>query len=229
MLDQTSITAYDSLVVAALYEPAPVRTGKRGRPRTKGARLPTPTQIAAALDDQHWQHAIINMRGTFTERLVYTRYVLWYRVNKTELVRLVIVRDPDGVEPDDFFFTTDLTASGAQTASRYAGRWPIEVCFRDVKQHLGGEDPQSWKRNGPERAAALSLWLHAMTWCWYLDTHPTGHTGIPRPWYQHKTTPSFLDALRRVLWAQRIIATSAPDNDNSKITDVLLDTLAYAA
>ncbi len=100
---------------AALYEPAPARTGKRGRPRTKGARLPTPTQIAANLDDQHWQQEIINMRGTPAQRLVYTRDVLWYRVNKTELVRLVIIRDPDGVEPDDFFFTTDLTATGAQT------------------------------------------------------------------------------------------------------------------
>ena len=217
---------------AALFEPAPARTGKRGRPRTKGARLPTPTQIAAALDDQHWQHKIIDIRGEPAERLVYTRDVLWYRVNKTELVRLVIVRDPAGVEPDDFFFTTDLSATGAQTASRYAGRWPIEVCFRDVKQHLGGEDPQSWKRDGPERAACLSLWLHAMTWSWYLETHPNGRTWITRPWYPHKATPSFLDALaalRRVLWAQQITATSTHQDDNDKITDVLLDTLAYAA
>ncbi len=29
-----------------------------------------------------------------------------------------------GVEPDDFFFTTDLRATGAQTASRCAGRAP---------------------------------------------------------------------------------------------------------
>ena len=111
-------------------------------------------------------------------------------------------------------------------------RWPIEVCYRDVKQDLGGQDPQSWKRRGPERAAALSLWLHATIWCWYLDTHPEGQTWIPRPWYRHKTTPSFLDALaalRRVLWAQRITAMSSPSLDNTKITDALLDSLAYAA
>jgi hypothetical protein len=78
-----------------------------------------------------------------------------------QLVRLVIVRDPHGVEPDDFFFTTDLTATGAEVASRYARRWSIESCFRDAKQNLGGEDPQSCKREGPERAACLSLWLHA--------------------------------------------------------------------
>jgi hypothetical protein len=91
----------------------------------------------------------------------------------------VIVRDPAGVEPDDFFFSTDLDATGADIATRYAGRWSVEVCFRDTKQNLRGENPQSWKRQGPERAACLSLWLHALTWCSYLDTHPTGDTWTP--------------------------------------------------
>src|SRR5680860_1009523 len=113
-----------------------------------------------------------------------TRDMLWYHVNKTDLVRLVIVRDPDGVEPDDYFFTTDPNTSAADVVSRYAARWAIEVCFRDVKQDLGGQNPQSWKRKGPERAAALSLWLHATIWCWYLTTHPTGRTWTPRPWYR---------------------------------------------
>ena len=217
---------------AALYEPAPPRTGRRGRPRTKGDRLPTPPEIAAQARPKDWQKVTVDQRGKTIERQVHVRDVLWYTVNKNDLVRLVIVRDPAGIEPDDFFVTTDLTASGAEVASRYTGRWPIEVCFRDVKQDLGGQDPQSWKRQGPERAACLSLWLHALVWCWYLDTHPTGRTWIPRPWYRLKQTPSFLDALaalRRVLWSQRITAMSASARDQGKISDALLDTLAYAA
>lgn len=217
---------------AAIYEPAPPRTGKRGRPRTKGDRLPKPFELAATAPTSDWQAVDIDVRGRTVSRQVYVRDVLWYKVNKHDLLRLVIVRDPDGVEPDDFFITTDRTATGAQVASRYAGRWSIEVCFRDVKQNLGGEDPQSWKRRGPERAACLSFWLHGLIWCWYLDTHPIGLTWIPRPWYPGKTTPSFLDALaalRRVLWSQRITAMSDPDQQIGKITDTLLDTLAYAA
>jgi len=217
---------------AALYQAAPPRTGKRGRPRTKGDRLPTPPGLAKAARPNQWRKVSVDIRGTTVERLVLVRDVLWYAVNKDDLVRLVIVRDPAGVEPDDFFITTDLNASGAETASRYAGRWSIEVCFRDVKQGLGGQDPQSWKRQGPERAAALSLWLHALIWCWYLQAHPTGRTWIPRPWYPTKTTPSFLDALaalRRVLWSQRITTMSARQDENPKFTEALLDTLAYAA
>lgn len=217
---------------AALFEAAPPRTGKRGRPRLRGQRLPTPPELAAQARKREWKSAVIDVRGRSTRRLIWVRDVLWYRVDKHNLVRLVIVRDPDGVEPDDFFVTTDTDATGAQTATRYAGRWAIEVCFRDVKQDLGGQNPQTWKRRGPERAAALSLWLHALIWWWYIDTHPAGRTWTIRPWYPHKTSPSFLDALaalRRVLWAQRITAMSRSAPEEPKITAALLDTLAYAA
>lgn len=122
---------------AALFEPAPPRTGKRGRPRLKGERLPTPPELAKTAAAKDWKRVTVDVRGRTVQRLVLVRDVLWYRVNKRDLVRLVIVRDPDGVEPDDFFLTTDRDATGAQTASRYAGRWSIEVCFRDVKQDLG--------------------------------------------------------------------------------------------
>ena len=217
---------------AALFEPAPPRTGRRGRPRTKGERLPTPTQLSQTLPADAWTRIEVDVRGTTRTRLIHTRDVLWYRVNKHDLVRLVIVRDPDDVEPDDYFFTTDLHATGADAVARYASRWAIEVCFRDVKQDLGGQNPQTWKRRGPERAAALSLWLHATIWCWYLQTHPTGRTWTPRPWYPHKSTPSFLDALaalRRVLWSQRITTMSRSTAEEPKITEAILDTLAYAA
>lgn len=217
---------------AALYQAAPPRTGKRGRPRTKGDRLPTPAQLSQAIPSRGWSRIEANVRGTPVTRLVHVRDVLWYRVNKTDLVALMIVRDPDGIQPDDYFFTTDPAATAAAVIARYATRWGIEVCFRDVKQDLGGQNPQSWKRQGPERAAALSLWLHALTWCWYLDTHPRGQTWTPRAWYPTKATPSFLDALaalRRVLWSQRITAMSRSEPDNTQITEALLDTLAYAA
>jgi hypothetical protein len=176
------------------------------------------------------QHAQDAERG-----LTCLRAVLWYGACPKRPVRLVIVRDPNGIEPDDFFFSTDPAAIGAEIASRYAGRWSIEVTFRDTKQDLGGENPQSWKRQGPERAACLALWLHGLTWCWYLGQHPRGDTWIPRPWYPRKASPSFLDALaalRRLLWSQRITALSAAAttaHDKTKITEALLDTLAYAA
>ncbi len=217
---------------AAIYQPAPPPTGRRGRPRKKGPRLPTPADTAEALPNSAFTPASIDWRGRTKQVLVWSRPVLWYSVNKDRLMLLVVVRDPTGTCPDDFFFTTDLDTPPAQVASHYAGRWSIECVNREVKQCLGAEDPQSWKHQGPERAASLSLWLYAAIWAWYIPTHGTTPTWIPRPWYPKKATPSFLDALaalRRALWTERITTLSSPDTLNPKILDGLLDVLTHAA
>ena len=217
---------------AALYEAPPPRTGKRGRPRMRGARLKTPQVMAEGLTNDTFSAATVEWRGRTKDLLVWSRPVLWYSVDKVNLVLLVIVRDPQRVMHDDFFFTTDLNAVPGDVASRYAGRWSIECVNREVKQCLGAEDPQCWKRQGPERAASLSLWLYAAIWTWYIPTFGTATSWIPRPWYPKKATPSFLDALaslRRVLWAERITPVSPSEALPQEILDGLLDALATAA
>jgi len=77
---------------AALYELPPPSTGRRGRPRKKGAHLPSLAELA---DRAPWQRAEIELRGKKTTRLVWSRPVLWYRVWPKAQVLLVIARDPD--------------------------------------------------------------------------------------------------------------------------------------
>ena len=79
---------------AALYEKAPPRTGERGRPRSGGARLPTPAELASAASKTDWQTVGVDVRGRTVQRLVLVRDVLWYAVNKRDQLRLVIVHDP---------------------------------------------------------------------------------------------------------------------------------------
>ncbi len=101
-----------------------------------------------------------------------------------------------------------------------------------MKQSLGGEDPQTWKGKGPERAAALSLWLYSAVWFWYITTHGTKITWPALPWYTTKRTPSFADALaalRRALWSRRIFSSCARNPLPRKMASVLLDVLAHAA
>ena len=220
---------------AALYE-LPSRTGRarRGRPRKKGRRLPTPQAMAKTCSG--WKRLTVNLRGKCVRRLAYTRQVLWYELCPDHAVLLVICRDPEGKEPDDFYFTTDLTATATQVIEQYAGRWSIEDTFRNVKQYLGGQDPQLWKGRGPERASAFALWMYAITWAWYLDTQPSA-THLPlRPWYRQKTNPSFADALaalRRSLWHKHIFEDSPSKRLPAKIIRPLLqpmvEALAYAA
>jgi len=218
---------------AALYQDPPPRNGRRGRPRTKGERLPTPPEMAAKLPAKHWTRVDINWRGRTQTRLVWSRPVLWYRVCPKTMVLLVIVRDPEGAEPDDYFFTTDCSMASASVASIYAGRWAIEVTNRDAKQVVGAHQPQSWKHQGPERAGALGFWLHSAIWLTYITA--TGNRRPPmieRDWYPGKTTPSFADAIaeiRRAIWRERISPDSTPTPLTPKMTTVLVEALATAA
>src|ERR1019366_7903999 len=78
--------------------PAPGAPGWEGRPK-----------LAATAPATAWNKTTIDIRGWKAGRLVAVFDLLWYQVRKDALVRLVIVRDPAGTEPDDFFVTTDLT------------------------------------------------------------------------------------------------------------------------
>ncbi len=141
---------------AALFEPAPPRTGRRGRPRTKGARLATPAAMAGGLANDAFGAVAVAWRGRTKELLVFNAPVLWYAVDKKRLVLLVMVRDPYGLMHDDFFFTTDLDAAPGDVASTYAGRWSIECVNREVKSASaqrtcspGGVREQSERRRCP--------------------------------------------------------------------------------
>ncbi len=218
---------------AALYEPAPPRRGgQRGRPRKRGARLPAPPALAAAAEAKDWNEVTLNLRGKKAERLVHSVRVLWYGMLPGHLVLVVIVRDPKGHQPDDFFFATDVDCAPEWVAEHYAGRWSIEDTFRNVKQHLGGCQPQSWRHKGPERAAGLSLWIYSAVWLWYLTAKGDARTWKRRPWYPHKATPSFADALaclRRELWRHRIFATSGDGLVPREMAERLIDEVARAA
>lgn len=217
---------------AALFGPKPAPTGRRGRPRSRGERLGTPQEIAGALSRRQFGAVTVEWRGRSEKRLVWSRRVLWYGVCPDAMVRLVVVRDPAGVEHDDFFFTTDLAMAPAEVLSTYAGRWAIEVTYRDVKQVVGGEQLQTWKGAGPERAAHLSFFLHGTIWLWYLSASGATPRFNSQPWYTAKTIPSFADAmaeLRRVLWRERISPSSGIRPLSPEMATVLIDALAMAA
>ena len=230
-LPRTAVTSRIRRDAAIYDQPRSRKKGQRGRPALKGRRLPMPEALAKKTR-RGWRRVQVNMRGRLVERLVLTRDVLWYQVSKGKPIRLVVVRDPDGVEHDDFFITTATNAEPADVASQYAGRWSIEDTFRNVKQHLGGEDPQTWKGDGPSRAASLSLWIYSVVWAWYILTHGATKTWTTRPWYPGKTVASFADALaalRRVLWRRAISTGSASQRHMRKTIAVLIDALARAA
>ena len=215
---------------ANLYDLPPKRRNKqRGRPRKRGKKLAKLEKMSAHI--QNWQIVTFRQRGKTVKRLVYTRVVLWYKVSRRPIL-LVISRDPDGKEKDDFFFTTDLNMTAAEVLECYGDRWAIEDTFKNTKQFLGGQQPQTFKGKGPERAAGLSLWLYSMVWFWYLEQKAGQKYFIVQPWYPRKSAPSFADALsclRRELWRERIKYMFGISAVHDKKFEFVLDALAAAA
>lgn len=216
---------------ANLYDLLPKRRRKRrrGRPATKGKKLAKLEKMAAHL--RNWESIDVRQRSKTIKRLVYTRVVLWPKVTKHP-IKLVISRDPKGKEKDDFFFTTDLAMSASEVLECYGDRWAIEDTFKHAKQSLGVQEPQTYKRQGPERAAALGLWLYSLVWFWYLQRKPNQRVFVVRPWYRAKSAPSFADALRglrRELWSQRIKWMFGESSVHDHKFESLIEALATAA
>lgn len=215
---------------ADIYELLVQKTkGRRGRPRKKGKKLPAPEQMARTV---HGFKLIETCeRGKTRKRLVYARKVVWYRVSEKPVL-VVISRDPMGKEKDDFFFTTDVTMKPAEVIGGFAGRWCIEDTIKNTKQFIGGQEPQTYKSKGPERAAAFSLWLYSIVWLCYLRRKTKQRYYFILPWYQGKSTPSFTDALsclRRELWRDRIKIMFGKRFVHDKKIEFLIEALASAA
>jgi hypothetical protein len=217
---------------AALYElPPPRKSGAKGRPRLKGDRLPKPSAWAKTIPALDWRRVQTCERGTLRERLLYARSVIWAKVSKQPIL-LLISRDPEGKEPDDFFFSTDLADIPELAVSEFADRWSIEDTFRNVKQYLGAEQPQSWKDIAPERAGAFSYLIYGVVWLARIEREGKPMATLQREWYTEKNCVSFLDALadvRQRLWAERIKAMSASRADKALIQELLLSALVWAA
>lgn len=213
-----------------IYELTPPRKPHtKGRTRKRGARLPWPEELAGQVRD--YRLVVTTERGKKRKRLAWCKKVIWYNMSRRPVL-MVISRDPTGREKDDFFFTTDLDAAAGEVISGFAGRWAIEDTFKNTKQLLGGQEPQSFKGKGPQRGAAMSFWLYSAVWLWYLE-QKNWRTGLPiRPWYLAKSRPSFADAianLRRTLWLQRIKVTIENMPVHQKIPECIIAALCRAA
>jgi hypothetical protein len=176
--------------------------GRRGCPPIRGRGLPKPSVLAAD-SRRPWQKCKIELYGT--TRTIYYKTVdaQWYRACGGELVRIVVVRVDSGNIGIRVFFCTDPTVLPDEILRVYAGRWSIEVCFRDMKQHLGFSDSSARKKEAVERVAPFVGYIYTSLVLWFTDGVWQTRLATPplRPWYRHKKGLCFSDVLRA---AQRV-------------------------
>lgn len=187
---------------AALYAPAPPRTGKRGRPALKGERLPSLAQIATD-PATVWQQVSARRYGKSERIEVHVLRCLWPGALGYAPVRVILVRD--ATKPAGYqlaLLTTDLDATPAELVERYVERWPIEVSFEEGKQLAGVGQARNRTRRAVERTVPFQFHCMTLTILWYaLDGHHPADVAEHRaraPWYQTKVNPSFADMLAKL-------------------------------
>jgi hypothetical protein len=209
------------LMNAALFEPAAAKPSRLGRPRKKGKRLANPTQMANNTS-LRWTKPTLNLYGRKVKVWYKSIDALWYSSAGQRLLRIVVVRDPSGRRRDDCFFSTDLTLSPAQILTTFSWRWPLEVCFRDVKQLLGFEDPQNRVSAATKRTAPFIFYIYDLVLLWFATSGHQQHKQplLQRPWYTQKATVSFEDilrTLRQATWQERVFSDPALDAGTRKL------------
>jgi Transposase DDE domain len=156
---------------AAVYELAPPRTGKRGRPASRaiGGRPwpPSPRRPAFAPVTVHRYGKTATVQAAVIQ-------CLWNGVFGPRPVQVVLIRDRAKTGYDLALAATSPAASPAQVIERYASRWSIEVAIEDDKQIFGAGQARNRlaaavHRTVPYTLACQSL---AMLWCGTAGHHP---------------------------------------------------------
>ena len=222
---------------AALYdEPPAPEPGRPGRPRKKGERLPNPAELAKSRKIR-WTKTRVDIYGKSARVWLKSVRALWYNSAGTQLLNIVVVRDPSGKRRDDCFFTTDLSMTPTAIIETIAKRWSLEVTFRDAKQSLGFEEPQSRTRKAVERTAPMAFVLYGLTVLWYAEHGEALREKwfVKRPWYRGKKAVSFADmlaTLRQASWVEANILDPAVGPGSEKTTPkrlLQLQTWLFAA
>jgi hypothetical protein len=208
-----------------LFDLAPPPTGRRGRPRLKGARLGTPAGLAVTAT---FTTARVKRYGRTDQVRIAEVRCLWSGSFHTQAVRVILI-SCDGTDTgyDLALVTTDPDTPATALITRYAWRWSIEVTFAEARALLGVGQARSRTENAVRRTIPFGLYCYSITVVWYALHGHYPNAAADRheqaPWYTAKTDPAFVDMLaklRRVIIAARFLPAAAGQPTDAEIRTV---------
>ena len=219
---------------AGLYEPAPPRKpGTLGRPRVKGARLPSLLERLADPATAWHRIRVDGWYGRAERRLhIASGTAFWHHPGMQVPIRWVLVRDPEGEKEPQAFLCTDLDADPADILRWFVRRWRVETTFEEARRHLGLETQRQWSDLAILRTTPALLGLFSLVTLWATQLEAAQRL-LPEcvRWYP-KHAPTFSDALalvRRELWTSPTFAGSRDHRDTPKLSADVLSRLLLVA
>jgi DDE superfamily endonuclease len=224
---------------AQLYAPVrPRRKGQLGRPRRKGARLPSLQQRLmnrktkwSKITVPHWYSA-----GPRTIQIA-TGTAVWYRVGLPVVpLRWILIRDPEQQFRPQALLSTDLEVAPGQAVQWFVRRWQRETTFAEVRAKLGVESQRQWSDLAIARTTPCLLGLFSLVTLLATDLHKYGKLQVRLSAWYRKPQLTFSDtiaAVRQQLWTDSLFAWSPKTQDLMKTAHLLLhhlmEALCYAA
>ena len=224
---------------AALYEPAPERKpGQTGRPRKKGARLPTLKHMLADAQTL-WQS--VTAKGWYGDAQrtveIASGTGVWYHTAMPVVpVRWVLVRDPEEKFDPQAFLCTRLETEPVQMLEWFVHRWTVEVTFEEARAHLGVETQRQWSDKAIARTTPALFALFSIVALLAAHLMETEKLPVRRAAWYAKEVATFSDTIayvRRWLWSEHHFSMSGKRIDMIKVprslVERLTDALCYAA
>lgn len=214
---------------ARLYQPPPPHDGRRGRPRVRGEKLPSPAALLAGRAQRREYEVYAGHR--YRVRQASIRGCFFQ--SPTRVVQVVALEHLVGRREDDVFYSTVTEVPSEQVVRWYAQRWSIEVTFHDCKQHLGVGRERNRTRTAARRTAAMGFLLYSLIVLWH-ETLPQEsiHWSRDYPGKRHSSFADMLATLRCESLAEhrrRNIHHSADPSDWQKNYDYLEKLVLLAA
>jgi hypothetical protein len=219
---------------AALYEPAPPRRpGTKGRPPTKGRRLPNLADRLAAATTR-WQR--VRVPGWYGEGDRVIEFCSATAVRRhaglpVVPIRWVLLRDPQGRFDPQALLCTDPAREPLQILTWYVRRWQVEVTFREVRDHLGVESQRQWSDQAIARTTPCLLALFSLVALLAARLSPEIRQAVATAAWYRKPHPTFADTLaagRRQFWWEQGLFTSPCTAEEQKCQPVLYEAIAHA-
>jgi cytochrome c biogenesis protein CcdA len=219
---------------AALYDPAPPRLpGTVGRPRKKGVRLPTLSEVLVAKSTLWRTISVPSWYGAGERTIeIASAMAVWRHAGLPVVpIRWVLIRDPEHRFAPQALLCTDLAREPAQIVAWFVRRWCVEVTFQEARAHLGVQTQRQWSDKAIARATPCLLALFSIVTLLAarLPARERQHV-TAAAWYR-KSQPTFSDALaavRRAIWREQGFATSRRRSGSPKRRRTLPAPWAYA-
>ena len=147
-----------------------------------------------------WTTGTFDLYGQATEKTYKTFVATWRPAGGA--IRVVLVDEPNGWVA---FFCTDTAATVADILGCVAGRFSLEITFRDLKEVVGAGQQQVRFVRASVGAFHLCLWTFTMTeaWAWErAEKELSGHRSAS-PWDDESRRPSHAD--KRRAWRRELL------------------------